>query len=996
MDHKSLASMARRIAFALLVFGLIPACGGGGGGSSAPPPPPGMLSGTAAKGLAVSGAAVLIEGSNGVTVAATTAVDGTYTANVSALTAPYLVRVDIGAGNFLYSVGSTTGTVNVTPFTDLIVREYYQVQALSADAEFTSPTVTFPTPSEIQIIQNVVNSIVSGWLVQAGLDPSTFNLITSPFVADGSGIDGILDLTTTSQPSANTIQVVIANTNTTQTSDVTSSSSQSSITSNTTTVDTSGTSSSTTSTIVPTPTTSALQTATDEVNALLAQFQNTVNSRGALLADSDLLPYGAAALLDDGRNRTVWAGFMASDLRGQTLQNFSILQVVSFDNTTDPTSPELLANVFGDNLAPMLFKKIAGSWTFYGNRRLADIGLQVENRRDESASIGAAAAFKKSINGDIRPPQGAVSAITIRFDPAQQTNAASTTWVNGADNPWPTATNVPKNSGTDIQQYQPTPGSTTTLLRDLFFFNWGAWPGTTLNSFPPPGTLLSVAITPSSGPVQTYLVSTNATTTSTFVLTSPTNYLLASANLGGTMTMSWTPPAGFLIGSLDASGICFTASSNQSSFGVPTMTPTTTSAAISMPATLDPGTGPQPVTSVNLNVSITGTHGERMIIIHVLDQGPANVFVAGGGSTAMGFVSASDGTNYLVGLQVADGTAIDHVKAQLISSSGSTVGSVIDMGRTGGVPFGAFDGTNYLVTWGDSGAFGNGISAQLVSSTGALVGSTIDIARTTDISGSTTKLDQGGIHNVVFDGSNYFVTFFAQTNTNPGDLYGVFVSTSGTRVGGIIPVCTVVPHNSGEDYSLSFDGTNILVVFADGRRQVATQPTDIYGQFISKSSSGTPGALVGSNFLINQNDLPSYRWSPQVAYDGTNNLVTWLDETATNVWNIFGQRISSSGASVGGVLTLNGDLGDVAFGGNSYLTVFQVVNPTTSRYEVHGRYVDKTGSFLGAEFVIAADSSQDQFFPSLLYAGGQFAVSWVSGDVSTSKGTVLEAFIPPQ
>ena len=61
---------------------------------------------------------------------------------------------------------------------------------------------------------------------------------------------------------------------------------------------------------------------------------------------------------------------------------------------------------------------------------------------------------------------------------------------------------------------------------------------------------------------------------------------------------------------------------------------------------------------------------------------------------------AFDGTNYLVGIQ-GDVSLHHNITAQLVSQTGSLVGSRISVGRTGDVLYVAFDGTNYLVVWED-------------------------------------------------------------------------------------------------------------------------------------------------------------------------------------------------------------------------------------------------------------------------------------------------------
>ena len=91
---------------------------------------------------------------------------------------------------------------------------------------------------------------------------------------------------------------------------------------------------------------------------------------------------------------------------------------------------------------------------------------------------------------------------------------------------------------------------------------------------------------------------------------------------------------------------------------------------------------------------------------------------------------------------------------------------------------GAFDGTNYCVMiWGDN-ASPYSITAQLVSPTGSLVGSRISLGRT------------GSNPVVAFDGSNYLAVWsdvfprMASGDTNGiGNLYGQFISPAGNLVG---------------------------------------------------------------------------------------------------------------------------------------------------------------------------------------------------------------------
>ncbi|MBJ6749058.1 RCC1 domain-containing protein [Geomonas anaerohicana] len=106
----------QRIMFALILVVCVAGCGGGG----SPTPP--AVRGVAATGKALGNAAVTVIDSQAAVKTATTSAAGRFSINVYGMTAPYVVKVDAGAGRFLYSFADDAGTANVNPFSDLVVR----------------------------------------------------------------------------------------------------------------------------------------------------------------------------------------------------------------------------------------------------------------------------------------------------------------------------------------------------------------------------------------------------------------------------------------------------------------------------------------------------------------------------------------------------------------------------------------------------------------------------------------------------------------------------------------------------------------------------------------------------------------------------------------------------------------------------------------------------------------------------------------------------------
>lgn len=282
--------------------------------------------------------------------------------------------------------------------------------------------------------------------------------------------------------------------------------------------------------------------------------------------------------------------------------------------------------------------------------------------------------------------------------------------------------------------------------------------------------------------------------------------------------------------------------------------------------------------------------------------------------------SAFDGTNYLVGMAIHRGNDKWDFCAKMVTKTGEVYGSEIVLPENSqeGMPgaFIGFDGTNYLVGWND---YRNGpdsdIYGQFVSKSGTLIGP--------DIAISTATGNQSVCDNTAFDGANYLIVW---TDDRGGDMdvYGQLVSASGSLVGSEIAISTA-SYNQ-KDPVVAFDGTNYLVAWNDGHRLGAGGGfgEDIYGQFVD-----TSGALSGSNFAINENSYPSDN-PLGIAFDETNYLVTWMDEVGgagSREWDLFGQLVDTSGNHSGSVITITtAPRGQyfprVDFDGTSYLVVW--------------------------------------------------------------------------
>lgn len=191
---------------------------GGSGGSVAGTASPTTLRGVVASGGPVAAARVsAIDNSGSVVAMATSGVDGSYSLPLPAgTTPPLLIRATTTAASLssIWSPASGSAsmdTVNITPLTNLLV------SMLSTDGD---PAATGPGALDLSQISNSAiatkSQIILGLISQVattigGAAASTTDLIATPFQANGTGMDQLLDsLHVSVVPTGTTADVQIA------------------------------------------------------------------------------------------------------------------------------------------------------------------------------------------------------------------------------------------------------------------------------------------------------------------------------------------------------------------------------------------------------------------------------------------------------------------------------------------------------------------------------------------------------------------------------------------------------------------------------------------------------------------------------------------------------------------------------------------------------------------------------------------------------------------
>jgi hypothetical protein len=278
----------------------------------------------------------------------------------------------------------------------------------------------------------------------------------------------------------------------------------------------------------------------------------------------------------------------------------------------------------------------------------------------------------------------------------------------------------------------------------------------------------------------------------------------------------------------------------------------------------------------------------------------------------------------------------------------------------------AFDGTNCLVVWSDRRSGTPNIYGARVTPAGSVLDDTgFPIVINTNFNSQYPS--------VTFGGTNYLVVWQDGRNGPVNwDIYGARVTLAG-----ILLDTNGIPMSTAAGYqqfpSVTFDDTNYLVVWLDDR----TNP------FIERDIYGTRVSQVGT--VLDPTGIPissaTYgQLYPSVAFDGTNYLVVWSDYRSNNISDIYGARVTPTGT----VLDPNGIQistaansqwsPSVASDGTNYLVVWEENRDSTSM-DIYGARIDQNGNVLDPDIPISTGGA-DQRYPSVAFNGIDYLVVW--------------------
>jgi predicted nucleic-acid-binding Zn-ribbon protein len=222
---------------------------------------------------------------------------------------------------------------------------------------------------------------------------------------------------------------------------------------------------------------------------------------------------------------------------------------------------------------------------------------------------------------------------------------------------------------------------------------------------------------------------------------------------------------------------------------------------------------------------------------------------------------------------------------------------------------------------------------------------------------------------IAFDGTNYLVVW-QDNRSGSSDIYGAMVSQNGLIFEKMSFAISNAMYNE-ESPDVAFDGTNYLVVWTDRRNS----SLDIYGARISQD--GTVLDTAGIPLITYEHS----QFNPAITFDGTNYLLVWQDNRSGSYYEIYGARISQTGAVLDpngftiSPTTYNQEYPAIAFDGTNYLVIWQDGRSGSSS-DIYGARITQNGTVLDSERIAISTATNDQQYPAINFGGTNYLVVW--------------------
>lgn len=225
---------------------------------------------------------------------------------------------------------------------------------------------------------------------------------------------------------------------------------------------------------------------------------------------------------------------------------------------------------------------------------------------------------------------------------------------------------------------------------------------------------------------------------------------------------------------------------------------------------------------------------------------------------------------------------------------------------------------------------------------------------------------------VAFDGTTFMVVWEDGRSGSDADIYGTRIGTDGAPID---PRGFRVSAGATSEQrpAIASGATEYLVVWGQSSPPGGATGFDVYGARVSRDGvvlDAEPIAVCAA---------PDDQLLPSVAFDGTNYLVTWLDNRES-ACDVYGARVDPSGNVLdpaGIAIAAAPDcqkFPGVAFGGGQYLVVWQ--DHREGPASLYGARVDPSGRVLDRSGIRISDTAATQTFAAISFDGERYFVVW--------------------
>ena len=239
---------------------------------------------------------------------------------------------------------------------------------------------------------------------------------------------------------------------------------------------------------------------------------------------------------------------------------------------------------------------------------------------------------------------------------------------------------------------------------------------------------------------------------------------------------------------------------------------------------------------------------------------------------------------------------------------------------------------------------------------------------------------------IASDGTNYLVAWRDDRTTSGWDIVGTRVNRDGVVLD---PDGVLISDAPARQMSpdVAFDGSNYLVTWDDERR----------GDFDVYSARVTPSGSVLDPDGIPITTAPNHQGGPAVEFDGTNYMIVWNDWRAG--FDIYGARMSPTGTVLdpGGIqispATAMQEGPALAFDGTNYLVAWQDDRSSMHVPDIYGARVTRAGAVLDPAGIAISTAYGYQRTPAVAFGGSNYFVAWA--DRRSTRDEIYASRVTP-